>query len=64
MTPNTRTGWPGRPCSTHDHDGFTTPSHPSYPSAHSCLSAAAATVLAREFPSDAAALNALTDPVG
>lgn len=43
---------------------FTTPSHPSYPSAHSCLSAAAASVLARQFPSDAAALNALTEQSG
>jgi hypothetical protein len=28
---------------------FTTPSHPEYPSGHSCLSGAAATVLADEF---------------
>jgi hypothetical protein len=43
---------------------FTMPSHPSYPSAHSCLSAAAASVLARQFPSEAASLNALTDQSG
>ena len=32
---------------------FATPSHPSYPSAHSCLSGAAAAVLAYLFPYDA-----------
>lgn len=34
-----------------------TPNHPSYPSGHSAISAAAATVLARFFPADAAALD-------
>jgi membrane-associated phospholipid phosphatase len=38
---------------------FPTPSHPSYPSGHSCLSSAAATVLAHLFPRDAAAFTAL-----
>ena len=32
---------------------FTTPNHPAYPSAHSCLSTATATVLAYLFPTDA-----------
>ena len=32
---------------------FTTPNHPSYPSAHSCISMAAATVLADQFPAEA-----------
>jgi membrane-associated phospholipid phosphatase len=34
------------------------PNHPSYPSGHSCVSAAAVTVLAQYFPSHAAALGA------
>jgi membrane-associated phospholipid phosphatase len=38
---------------------FPTPAHPSYPSGHSCLSTAAATVLGRLFPRDAAAFDAL-----
>lgn len=37
---------------------FTTPNHPSYPSAHSCLSSGAANVLTYLFPRDAEALNA------
>jgi membrane-associated phospholipid phosphatase len=36
-----------------------TPSHPSYPGAHSCLSTASATVLAALFPTDAEPLLAL-----
>jgi PAP2 superfamily len=32
---------------------FATPNHPSYPSAHSCLSGAAASVLGEFFPADA-----------
>jgi membrane-associated phospholipid phosphatase len=35
-----------------------TPNHPSYPSGHSAISAAAATVLGQYFPQDAAALEA------
>src|SRR5688500_1123146 len=35
---------------------FATPPHPSYPSAHSCVSGAITSVLAAEFPSEAAAL--------
>jgi len=35
---------------------FTTPNHPSYPSAHSCLSSGAAGTLAYLFPRDAASL--------
>jgi hypothetical protein len=38
---------------------FPTPNHPSYPAAHSCLSTAAVTVLARAFPMDRDALLAL-----
>jgi membrane-associated phospholipid phosphatase len=43
---------------------FATPNHPSYPSAHSCLSSAAGSVLARQFPSDAASLRAIVDQSG
>lgn len=38
---------------------FTTPNHPSYPSAHSCISNAVAGVLASLFPADAEALLGL-----
>jgi len=38
---------------------FTTPNHPSYPSAHSCLSTATASVLAALFPTDAEEVMAL-----
>jgi membrane-associated phospholipid phosphatase len=38
---------------------FTTPNHPAYPSAHSCLSTATADVLAYLFPADAADMQAL-----
>ena len=38
---------------------FTTPEHPSYPSGHSCLSAAAATVLGHLFPRDSPRFDAL-----
>jgi len=38
---------------------FTTPAHPSYPSGHSCLSAAAAGVLGHLFPRDASRFEAL-----
>jgi len=37
---------------------FPAPNHPSYPSAHSCLSSAASTVLAAVFPRDATQLTA------
>lgn len=40
------------------------PAHPSYPSAHSCLSSAAATVLAALFPSDAPLFQAMTRQSG
>ena len=43
---------------------FTTPNHPSYPSAHSCLSGSAAAVLASLFPRDAATLNGLAEQAG
>jgi membrane-associated phospholipid phosphatase len=43
---------------------FATPNHPSYPSSHECSSAAAASVLSRQFPSEAASLNALADQAG
>lgn len=38
---------------------FTTPNHPSYPSAHGCFSTATATVLASLFPADADEVLAL-----
>jgi membrane-associated phospholipid phosphatase len=37
---------------------YTLPNHPSYPSGHSCLSSAAATVLSQYFPAHAAQLQA------
>jgi membrane-associated phospholipid phosphatase len=37
---------------------YTLPNHPSYPSGHSCVSSAAAAVLAHYFPSQAAQLDA------
>lgn len=40
---------------------FANPPHPSYPSAHSCISSAAMDVLGRLFPRDAAALNRMAD---
>ena len=40
------------------------PNFPAYPSAHSCLSAAAAGVLAAFFPSDADALRAMVEEAG
>jgi membrane-associated phospholipid phosphatase len=43
---------------------FTTPNHPSYPSAHSCVSGAAGAMLAWLFPRDAASLTALVDQAG
>jgi membrane-associated phospholipid phosphatase len=43
---------------------FATPNHPSYPSAHSCLSGAAAGVLGEFFPADAARLNAIANQSG
>jgi hypothetical protein len=43
---------------------FTTPNHPSYPSAHGCLSGAAGMMLAWLFPRDAASLTALVDQAG
>jgi membrane-associated phospholipid phosphatase len=43
---------------------FTTPNHPSYPSAHSCLSGSAAAVLANLFPRDAATFNGLAVQAG
>jgi membrane-associated phospholipid phosphatase len=43
---------------------FAMPNHPSYPSAHSCLSGANAGVLAYLFPRDAATFHALTTEAG
>jgi len=43
---------------------FTTPNHPSYPSAHGCLSGAAGAMLAWLFPRDAASLTAMVDQAG
>lgn len=49
-------GLPGRP--------FGLPNHPSYPANHSCVSAAAATVLGSYFPTHAAALDAQVREAG
>jgi membrane-associated phospholipid phosphatase len=43
---------------------FPTPNHPSYPSAHSCLSRSASTMLGWLFPHEAAQLTALADQAG
>jgi hypothetical protein len=43
---------------------FTTPNHPSYPSAHSCISSAFAEVLSDAFPSERGALDALVEEAG
>jgi len=43
---------------------FPTQNHPSYPSAHSCFSAATTTMLGHLFPQDAAALMALGREAG
>jgi hypothetical protein len=43
---------------------FTTPNHPSYPSAHSCVSMSMAAVLANAFPVNAEALIAAAREAG
>src|SRR5688572_14971020 len=43
---------------------FGAPNHPSYPSGHSCVSSAAATVIGYLFPSDAADVNARVAEAG
>lgn len=43
---------------------FTTPNHPSYPAAHTCISTGAATPLAYLFPRDAQALEDLAKQAG
>lgn len=43
---------------------FSTPGHPSYPSAHSCLSGAAAGVLAELFPADRERLMSTLTEIG
>ena len=40
------------------------PNHPSYPSGHSCITSAYATVLAREFPEESGYLQSLTLEAG
>jgi hypothetical protein len=40
---------------------FKTPNHPSYPSAHACLSTAVVETLAHLFPRDAEAVRAQAD---
>ena len=51
---------PGRRCSSPAITPlFTTPNHPSYPSAHGSLGSAAGGVLGALFPSDAATFDAL-----
>jgi hypothetical protein len=43
---------------------FVTPNHPSYPSAHSCISTSVATVLGHLFPSDAGRFSDLAVQAG
>jgi membrane-associated phospholipid phosphatase len=43
---------------------FTTPNHPGYPSAHSCMSSAAAGVLAHLFPAESGRVLALAQEAG
>jgi membrane-associated phospholipid phosphatase len=43
---------------------FVTPNHPSYPSAHSCISTAVGSVLANAFPRDADYYRGLADQAG
>ena len=43
---------------------FTTPNHPSYPSAHSCISGAFTAVLSHAFPSDRDMLQATLEEAG
>lgn len=43
---------------------FGTPGHPSYPSAHSCLSMAPASILAYLFPADGERLMGIVDEIG
>jgi hypothetical protein len=42
---------------------FVTPNHPSYPSAHGCLTSAASTVMASLFPREASYYEALVAEV-
>lgn len=44
--------------------GIGLPNHPSYPSGHSCITAAFATVLASAFPSERAELEAMVEEAG
>ena len=44
--------------------GLGLPNHPSYPSGHSCITAAFATVLANAFPSERAELEAMIEEAG
>lgn len=43
---------------------FTTPGHPSYPSAHSCLSGAAAGVISYLFPGETDRYQPLLETIG
>jgi hypothetical protein len=43
---------------------FSTPNHPSYPSAHSCISSAFGAMLSSAFPSERAMLDALVEEAG
>ena len=43
---------------------FVTPNHPSYPSAHSCISGAYAGILARFFPQDSDYYQGLATQAG
>jgi hypothetical protein len=44
--------------------GLGMPNHPSYPSGHSCIISAYATVLAREFPGERGELEAMVEAAG
>ena len=43
---------------------FPPPPHPSYPSAHSCISGSSTAVLASEFPSEASRVTAIAEEAG
>jgi hypothetical protein len=60
------TWWVPRPAQLNPSimTAFATPNHPSYPSAHSCISSAFGAVLSDVFPSERRALNALVEEAG
>jgi membrane-associated phospholipid phosphatase len=60
------TWWVRRPAQVNSAitTAFSTPNHPSYPSAHSCISSAFGAVLADVFPSERGELNAVVEEAG